>query len=114
MAGGARRAGDQGIVGGRLSHRRQSGIARVHRPGRAGFDPQTEDRGPGLRGCRQGPRCADCPEIAGSMASAENALTPDRQRAELAALSAPAVLFTLAMIAFPVVYTVWLGFHSFS
>src|ERR1700761_7513277 len=48
------------------------------------------------------------------MADAANAVTPDRQRAELAALSAPAVLFTLAMIAFPVIYTVWLGFHSFS
>src|SRR5580704_14754335 len=40
--------------------------------------------------------------------------TQDRQRLELAALSAPAVLFTVGMIAFPVVYTVWLGFHSFS
>ncbi len=48
------------------------------------------------------------------MASVANAVTPDRQRAELAALSAPAVLFTLAMIAFPVAYTVWLGFHAFS
>src|SRR5260370_18197407 len=48
------------------------------------------------------------------MAFAENAVTPDRQRAELAALSAPAVLFTLAMIAFPAFYTVWLGFHAFS
>ena len=48
------------------------------------------------------------------MAHAANAATPDRQRAELVALSAPAVLFTLAMIAFPVVYTVWLGFHAFS
>src|SRR5271155_2881646 len=48
------------------------------------------------------------------MAYAANAVTPDRQRAELVALSAPAVLFTLAMIAFPVVYTVWLGFHAFS
>ncbi|XSC45788.1 hypothetical protein ACF1BQ_007075 [Bradyrhizobium sp. RDT10] len=48
------------------------------------------------------------------MAYAANAVAPDRQRAELAALSAPAVLFTLAMIAFPVIYTVWLGFHSFS
>jgi multiple sugar transport system permease protein len=40
--------------------------------------------------------------------------TQDRQRLELAALSAPAVLFTVGMIAFPVIYTVWLGFHSFS
>lgn len=40
--------------------------------------------------------------------------TPDRQTLELSALSAPAVLFTVAMIAFPVVYTVWLGFQSFS
>lgn len=29
-------------------------------------------------------------------------------------MSAPAVVFTIAMIAFPVVYTVWLGFQSFS
>ncbi len=36
------------------------------------------------------------------------------QGRQLAALSAPAVIFTVAMIAFPVVYTVWLGFHSFS
>src|SRR5258708_37943324 len=48
------------------------------------------------------------------MAYAANAVTPDRQRAELAAPSAPAGLFTLAMIAFPVVYHVWLGFHAFS
>ena len=33
----------------------------------------------------------------------------DRQRLELAALSAPAVLFTVGMIAFPLVYTVWLS-----
>ena len=38
----------------------------------------------------------------------------DRQRLELAALSAPAVLFTVGMIAFPVIYTVWLSFQSFS
>ena len=37
-----------------------------------------------------------------------------RQRRELAALTAPAVVFTVGMIAFPVVYTIWLGFHSFS
>ncbi|MBU1314513.1 MAG: sugar ABC transporter permease [Alphaproteobacteria bacterium] len=36
------------------------------------------------------------------------------QGRQLAALSAPAVIFTVAMIAFPVVYTVWLGFHTFS
>ncbi|MBN9268254.1 MAG: sugar ABC transporter permease [Hyphomicrobium sp.] len=33
---------------------------------------------------------------------------------QLAALSAPAVLFTFAMIAFPFCYAIWLGFHSFS
>jgi multiple sugar transport system permease protein len=38
----------------------------------------------------------------------------DRQRLELAALSAPAVLFTVGMIAFPLAYTVWLSFQSFS
>ena len=48
------------------------------------------------------------------MATAANAVAPDRQRAELAALSVPAVAFTLAMIAFPVAYTIWLGFHAFS
>jgi multiple sugar transport system permease protein len=42
------------------------------------------------------------------------AANPDRQRLELSALSAPAVIFTVGMIAFPVVYTVWLGFQSFS
>ena len=36
------------------------------------------------------------------------------QGRQLAALSAPAVVFTVAMIAFPIAYTVWLGFHSFS
>jgi len=41
-------------------------------------------------------------------------LTQDRQKLEMAALSAPAVVFTVAMIAFPVVYTIWLGFQTFS
>lgn len=36
------------------------------------------------------------------------------QGRQLAALSAPAVVFTVAMIAFPIAYTVWLGFNSFS
>ena len=36
------------------------------------------------------------------------------QGRQLAALSAPAVVFTVAMIAFPIAYTIWLGFHSFS
>ena len=40
--------------------------------------------------------------------------TRDRQRLELGALSAPAVLFTAGMIAFPVVYTVWISFQTFS
>src|ERR1041384_2261176 len=48
------------------------------------------------------------------MSDAAATLTPDRQRLELSALSAPAVIFTVAMIAFPVVYTIWLGFQSFS
>jgi multiple sugar transport system permease protein len=48
------------------------------------------------------------------MSDAAIAGTQDRQRLELAALSAPAVLFTVGMIAFPVVYTIWLGFHAFS
>ena len=38
----------------------------------------------------------------------------DGRRLELAAFSAPAVLFTVAMIAFPIIYTVWLGFQSFT
>jgi multiple sugar transport system permease protein len=41
-------------------------------------------------------------------------LTENRQKLELTALSAPAVLFTVGMIAFPVVYTIWLSFQSFS
>ena len=48
------------------------------------------------------------------MSEAAATLTQDRQRLELSALSAPAVIFTVAMIAFPVVYTIWLGFQSFS
>ena len=40
------------------------------------------------------------------MSDAAATLTQDRQRLELSALSAPAVIFTVAMIAFPVVYTV--------
>ena len=47
------------------------------------------------------------------MSDAAATLTQDRQRLELSALSAPAVIFTVAMIAFPVVYTIWLGFQSF-
>jgi multiple sugar transport system permease protein len=43
-----------------------------------------------------------------------NAATDNRHRVELAALSAPAVLFTVGMIAFPVAYTIWLGFQTFS
>jgi multiple sugar transport system permease protein len=39
---------------------------------------------------------------------------PDTQALQLTALSAPAVIFTFAMIAFPIAYAVWLGFHSFS
>src|SRR5206468_12286112 len=38
----------------------------------------------------------------------------DRQKLEMSVLSAPAVVFTIAMIAFPVVYTMWLGFQNFS
>jgi multiple sugar transport system permease protein len=39
---------------------------------------------------------------------------PNTAALELTALSAPAVIFTLAMIAFPFGYAVWLGFQSFS
>lgn len=48
------------------------------------------------------------------MSDAAATLTNDRQKLELTALSAPAVLFTVGMIAFPVIYTVWLSFQSFS
>ena len=48
--------------------------------------------------------------MTGSMAAG----TERSQRVEIAALSAPAVLFTAGMIAFPVAYTLWLGFHAFS
>jgi multiple sugar transport system permease protein len=40
--------------------------------------------------------------------------TQDRQSFELSALSAPAVAFTVGMIAFPFAYTIWLSFQSFS
>lgn len=36
------------------------------------------------------------------------------ERAELAALSAPAILFTVGMIAFPIAYTLWLALQRFS
>src|SRR3954451_11809115 len=48
------------------------------------------------------------------MSDSAATLTQDRQKLEMAALSAPAVIFTVAMIAFPVVYTIWLGFQTFS
>jgi multiple sugar transport system permease protein len=48
------------------------------------------------------------------MGEGAEAAGDDRQRLELAALSAPAVLFTVGMIAFPLIYTVWLSFQSFS
>lgn len=48
------------------------------------------------------------------MGRASDTSAQRRQNAEVAALSAPAVLFTVGMIAFPVVYTVWLSFQSFS
>lgn len=48
------------------------------------------------------------------MGRASDTSAQRRQKAEIAALSAPAVLFTVGMIAFPVVYTVWLSFQSFS
>src|ERR1700751_1433726 len=37
-----------------------------------------------------------------------------RQRLGASAAVGPAVLFTVGMIAFPLVYTVWLSFQSFS
>jgi multiple sugar transport system permease protein len=40
------------------------------------------------------------------MSGTADILTPDRQRLELGALSAPAVLFTVGMIAFPLLYTI--------
>lgn len=41
-------------------------------------------------------------------------LTDHRKDPQLAMLSAPAVLFTVGMIAFPVIYTIWLSLQSFS
>ncbi|MGV0816599.1 carbohydrate ABC transporter permease [Martelella sp. AMO21009] len=38
----------------------------------------------------------------------------EEHRGQLAAMSLPALIFTIAMIAFPVIYTVWLSFQSFS
>ena len=78
-------------------------IARVHRPGRAGPDPRAKDRRSGLRRRRQGARRTDRARSSASalfgdpnttrtlsiMAHAANVVTPDRQRTELAALSAP-------------------------
>jgi multiple sugar transport system permease protein len=49
-----------------------------------------------------------------AMGDGADAAGEGRQRLELAALSAPAVLFTVGMIAFPLIYTVWLSFQSFS
>src|SRR4029450_4990576 len=94
------------IVGVRLPHRRQPGIARIYRPSRAGPYTQAKDGGSSLRGRRQGPRRADCTEVIGllpsrqttparrssfieivsygtvvTMVYAANAVTPDRQRA---------------------------------
>src|SRR5215831_5382516 len=48
------------------------------------------------------------------MSATAETLREDRQRLELGALSAPAVVFTVAMIAFPLIYTIWLSFQSFS
>jgi len=52
--------------------------------------------------------------MAGTADTLTQGLGRDRQRLELGALSAPAVLFTVAMIAFPLLYTIWLSFQSFS
>src|SRR5258708_29686224 len=52
--------------------------------------------------------------MAGTADTLMQGLGRDRQRLELGALSAPAVLFTVAMIAFPLLYTIWLSFQSFS
>jgi multiple sugar transport system permease protein len=49
-----------------------------------------------------------------AMEESGEASADDRPRLELAVLSAPAVLFTVGMIAFPLAYTVWLSFQSFS
>src|SRR5215475_7021215 len=118
VAGRARCAGGKGVIGGWLPHRRQSGIARVHRAGGAGSDPGPEAGRSGVRRCRQKPRCADCAEVArgleARMPGTADTVTQDRQRLELSALSAPAVAFTVGLIAFPLAYTIWLSFQSFS
>ncbi|MDZ5695932.1 sugar ABC transporter permease [Chelativorans sp. M5D2P16] len=40
--------------------------------------------------------------------------TSNSQKAQLAALSAPSVIFTVAMIAFPFCYTIWISFQAVS
>mgnify|MGYP002714965670 CR=1 FL=1 len=35
-------------------------------------------------------------------------------RSQMAAMSLPALVFTLGMIAFPLIYTVWMSFQSYS
>ncbi|WEX09830.1 sugar ABC transporter permease [Chelativorans sp. AA-79] len=40
--------------------------------------------------------------------------TSNSQRAQLAALAAPSVIFTVAMIAFPFCYTIWISFQAVS
>src|SRR3954452_5677240 len=48
------------------------------------------------------------------MSDSAATLRPDRQKGGRAPLARPAVVFPVAMIAFPVVYTIWLGFQTFS
>ena len=40
--------------------------------------------------------------------------TDKEHRKQMAAMSLPALLFTVSMIAFPLIYTIWLSFQSFS
>lgn len=48
------------------------------------------------------------------MSLSQSSASPRPDRLELAGFAAPAVLFTIGMIAFPVLYTVWLGLHAYS
>ena len=59
--------------------RRQSAIARIHRPGGAGPDPEAEDRRSGLCRCGQGARCADRAKVAAIGAGRTKRPAPGRR-----------------------------------
>ena len=49
-----------------------------------------------------------------SLFTAKQDLPPGNTQSQLYWLSAPAVMFTFLMIAFPFAYTVWLSLHDFT